>query len=143
EQPGEEHHLRADEQDHPEDRVADPAPRVVGQAADRAVLGRRVARIPGRDDPDVRGHQWETVRPLRRSKSGRSERISGRWSKLYGGGGELVAHSRVFASHGSSPATFPLRSETKTFQRKGSMLAPISRLRNVAARLRRFQLLFA
>ncbi len=43
EQPGEEHHLRGDEQEHPEDRVADPAAGVVRQLGDRAVLVRGVA----------------------------------------------------------------------------------------------------
>ena len=40
-----------------------------------------------------------------------------------GGGGDEVAHSRVLASHGSSPAILPLRSETNTFQRNGSIEA--------------------
>ena len=30
-------------------------------------------------------------------------------SKLYEGGGEVVVHSSVQASHGSSPAGFPLK----------------------------------
>ena len=56
-----------------------------------------------------------------RRRPGRSERISGRRSKLYGGGGEDVAHSRVLPSHGSSPAILPLRSEMNTFQMNGSI----------------------
>src|SRR5215469_2788329 len=45
----------------------------------------------------------------RRSRSGIKDRTGGTRSKLYGGGGELVAHSSVLPSHGSSPATSPLR----------------------------------
>jgi hypothetical protein len=37
----------------------------------------------------------------RASKTGRSDRISGKWSKLYAGGGDEVAHSRVLPSQGS------------------------------------------
>jgi hypothetical protein len=48
EQPREEHDLRADEQDHPEDRVADPAARVVSQPGDRVVLGHGMAGVAGR-----------------------------------------------------------------------------------------------
>src|SRR5712692_4506807 len=43
----------------------------------------------------------------RRSRSGMKLRTGGTRSKLYGGGGEVVAHSRVFARHGSLPATSP------------------------------------
>jgi hypothetical protein len=57
EQPREEHDLGADEQDHPEDRVADPAPGVVGEARHRVVLGHRVARIAGRDRAAAGCHQ--------------------------------------------------------------------------------------
>ena len=90
---------------------------------DRAVLGRREGVAVGRHP--VASAQWLVFGPCRRSNSGRSERISGRWSKLYGGGGELVAHSSVLPSHGSSPAGLPLRSEMNTFHRSGSMLAAI------------------
>src|SRR5215510_11340573 len=37
-----------------------------------------------------------------------------------GGGGEVVAHSRVQASQGSAPASSPFRSETMTFTTKKS-----------------------
>src|SRR5204862_4756306 len=117
---------------------------------DRAVLG-------GRDHVRVGGHEPvpETVgcgagpgsgrtaagrvRPWRRSNSGRSERISGRWSKLYGGGGEVVAHSSVFASHGSSPAGWPPRSDENTFQISGSIDRAIVKPPTVAARFSSFQ----
>src|ERR1044072_6383007 len=39
-----------------------------------------------------------------RSHSGRRLRTSGRVSKLYSGGGEVVGHSNVQASHGSLPS---------------------------------------
>src|SRR5205809_1874437 len=42
-----------------------------------------------------------------KSHSGRRLRTSGKASKLYSGGGELVDHSSVHASHGSLPASAP------------------------------------
>src|SRR5262249_40917783 len=57
-------------------------------------------------------------RSPRRSRSGMNDRTGGTRSKLYGGGGELVAHSRVLPSHGSSPATSPLRQLTTRLIRK-------------------------
>ena len=42
-----------------------------------------------------------------KSHKGRRLRTSGILSKLYSGGGEVVAHSSVHASHGSSPASLP------------------------------------
>ena len=38
---------------------------------------------------------------------GSTERTSGITSKLFTGGGEVVNHSSVFATHGSGPATTP------------------------------------
>jgi hypothetical protein len=58
---------------------------------------------------------------------------------LYGGGGDVVAHSSVLPSHGSSPATSPLRSERNTFHSSGTMLAAIVKPPTVASRLRSFQ----
>src|SRR5262245_29003894 len=46
-----------------------------------------------------------------RSHSGRRLRTTGKVSKLYSGGGDVVDHSRVHASHGSLPAGVPTRSE--------------------------------
>src|ERR1700722_5692006 len=46
-----------------------------------------------------------------KSQSGRRLRTSGSVSKLYSGGGDVVAHSNVHASQGSSPAIFPLRAD--------------------------------
>src|SRR4029077_6388089 len=43
----------------------------------------------------------------RRPRSGMKLRTGGPLSKLYGGGGELVAHSSVFARQGSLPAISP------------------------------------
>ena len=65
--------------------------------------------------------------------------MSGSRSKLYGGGGEDVAHSRVLPSHGSSPAILPLRSETKTFQMNGSIDAAMMKPPTVASRFQSFQ----
>src|SRR5713101_6958193 len=42
-----------------------------------------------------------------RSHSGRRLRTVGATAKLYAGGGELVDHSSVHASHGSLPAVLP------------------------------------
>src|SRR5579883_330601 len=42
-----------------------------------------------------------------RSQSGRRLCIGGSQSKFSGGGGELVAHSRVHACQGLGPAVFP------------------------------------
>src|SRR5262249_9805245 len=46
-----------------------------------------------------------------RSQSGRRLRTVGIVAKLYSAGGELVAHSRVHASHGSLPAGWPFLAE--------------------------------
>src|SRR5437773_12400520 len=48
-----------------------------------------------------------------KSHSGRRLRTSGRVSKLYSGGGELVDHSSVQASHGSLPAMAPFLSDRR------------------------------
>ena len=84
----------------------------------------------------VRASGWS------RSHTGRSERIGGSDVKLCGGGGEVVAHSSVWAPHGLSPAGTGCRHETHRFQKNGStemarMYAPAvdSRLRNVTCRL--------
>ncbi len=52
--------------------------------------------------PDAAASCW-------RSHSGRGLRIGGSQRKLPCGGGEVVAHSRVQARHGLSPATSPER----------------------------------
>src|SRR5437870_1636461 len=53
-----------------------------------------------------------------RSQSGRRLRTVGVVSKLYDGGGEVVAHSSVHASHGSSPAGAPFFRDMSRFQTK-------------------------
>src|SRR5262245_36382524 len=53
-----------------------------------------------------------------RSHSGRRLRTSGRTSKLYSGGGEVVDHSSVHASQGSSPAGLPCRSDQRRLTTK-------------------------
>src|SRR5215813_11897157 len=57
------------------------------------------------------------------SHSGRALRTSGTVSKLYSGGGEVVAHSSVHASHGSSPACSPLRRDLRIFQARQAIPA--------------------
>src|SRR5438445_1217841 len=61
-----------------------------------------------------------------RSQSGRRLRTVGMVSKLYGDGGEVVAHSSVQASHGSSPAGAPFLRETRMFQTKIKKLGACS-----------------
>src|SRR5262245_33898237 len=58
-----------------------------------------------------------------KSQSGRALRTTGTLSKLYSGGGEVVAHSSVHASHGSSPAFSPLRNEIRMFNARQAMPA--------------------
>src|SRR5262245_27518119 len=53
-----------------------------------------------------------------KSHSGRRLRTSGKVSKLYSGGGEVVDHSSVQASQGSSPAGAPRRSDHSTLATK-------------------------
>src|SRR5262247_4223425 len=53
-----------------------------------------------------------------RSQSGRRLRTIGSVSKLYSGGGEVVVHSSVQASQGSSPASAPRRRETSRLATK-------------------------
>src|SRR5262249_20966185 len=62
------------------------------------------------------------------SKNGRSERIGGSESKLRSGGGEVVAHSRVWPSHGSLPTRSPRRNVRMTFQTKTS--TPTARMKD-------------
>src|SRR5207244_13032292 len=53
-----------------------------------------------------------------RSHSGRRLCTTGITSKLYAGGGEVVAHSSAQASQGSAPAGRPCRSDAITLYRK-------------------------
>ena len=75
----------------------------------------------------------------RRSNIGRSLRMGGSRSKLYAGGGEEVAHSSVFASHGSSPTRSPLIRVATTFTRNGRMLTAIMKAPIVEIRFSSFQ----
>ena len=59
-----------------------------------------------------------------RSQSGRRLRTSGMTSKLYEAGGEVVAHSSVQASQGSSPAIRPFRSERRCSRRRSGSRPP-------------------
>src|SRR5271165_5839977 len=56
-----------------------------------------------------------------KSHSGRRLRTTGILAKLYSGGGDEVAHSRVQASQGSLPAGFPLRYDQTTFTTQNRM----------------------
>src|SRR5439155_4987126 len=56
-----------------------------------------------------------------RSSRGRSERTSGRTSKLCGGGGDAVVHSSVCPCHGSLP---PAVSPSPATARRRTMTAP-------------------
>ena len=57
------------------------------------------------------------------SHSGRRLRIGGSATKFSCGGGEVVAHSRVHASQGLSPAIFPRKNEVARFQTRISAAA--------------------
>src|SRR5258705_14012697 len=59
-----------------------------------------------------------------RSQSGRRLLTDGITAKLYTGGGEMVVHSRVHASHGSLPAILPLREDHSTFTMKINTATP-------------------
>src|SRR6266542_562076 len=80
----EKHGLGGHEQDHPQDRAA--------RASDGPLV----------DDGLGHAHGCASAeRPAwRASNTGRAERIGGRASKLWGGGGDDAAHSRVLAPHG-------------------------------------------
>src|SRR5882672_7631485 len=57
------------------------------------------------------------------SHSGRRLCTVGITSKLYAAGGDVVVHSSVHASQGSSPAGRPLRSDANTLYTKTTKLA--------------------
>src|SRR5438105_3452612 len=92
------HRLRAHDgqQHHPHDRGAG--------ATDGPFVGEQLRRAHGVDPPSI------TAAPARRwSYTGRRDRTWGRTSKLWGGGGEVVAHSSVLpAAHASLGASFGL-----------------------------------
>src|SRR4029453_106046 len=90
EEGGEEHRLGGDEDHHAEHRPAG--------LADRALVSGQLDRAHARPSA-----AWVRARS-RASRSGRVERTSGSRSKLCGGGGEEVAHSRVLPCQGSAGA---------------------------------------
>ena len=114
EEAGEEHHLGGDEQEHPEDRVADPplgVPATARRAPRRgACVTPDCGALAGRRRPSSSafGASSSSARRARRGRRARGGRRTagarsgspGRRSKLYGGGGDEVAHSRVLPSHG-------------------------------------------
>src|SRR5438132_13768090 len=60
---------------------------------------------------------------LARSHNGRRPRIGGSATKFSCGGGDVVAHSRVHAFQGLSPATLPRKNELIRFQTRTSAAA--------------------
>src|SRR5437899_8205643 len=80
------------------------------QSRQRGVARTRSRRTPlaPRVEVAVRTGSCSTSSPAsRRSRTGMKLRTGGTRSKLYGGGGEVVAHSRVLPFHGSLPAISP------------------------------------
>src|SRR3989304_1579934 len=126
EETAEEHDLAGDEQQHAQQRGVDTAVAMTVRQLHGVVGGEHVGRRGHRCDPSPDGSAgaWPAP-PCLRSKRGRSERISGRRSKLYEGGGLVVAHSRVFASQGSSPAVRGPRSATNMFQSRTRVPKPM------------------
>src|SRR5467141_1160070 len=61
------------------------------------------------------------------SHNGRRLRIGGSASKFSCGGGEVVAHSKVQAFQGLSPAIFPRKNETTRFHTRMSDAAAIKK----------------
>ena len=93
EQPAEEHHLRGDEQEHPEDRVADAAVGVVRHRGERVVLRRdgvglaagryRHRRCPLSARPSGRAGRRRPVAPSGSRGGGRScRRAAASWSPI-------------------------------------------------------------
>ena len=134
EQPGEEHDLAGEEEQHPEHRVADPAASWGSPAIGlcsvvvRAWVSVVIVVFRSVADAPVTGVEQRSLGADLREPV-----------EVVGGGGELVAHSSVFASHGSSPAGSPLRSDRKMFVRNGIMLDAIRNPPTVAATLRSCQ----
>jgi hypothetical protein len=63
--------------------------------------------------------------------------MGGKASKLWGGGGDDVAHSSVFPSHGSDGAVRGFRRVTNTLTRKTATDAAMRNDPTVATRLRK------
>src|SRR5205807_6803767 len=108
--------LALDEHDLPGCDSGRGRPGLVGAARRRDQSRQRgVARTRSRRTPlgprvqvAVRTGSCSTSSPAsRRSRTGMKLRTGGTRSKLYGGGGEVVAHSSVLPFHGSLPAISP------------------------------------
>src|SRR5204863_8204394 len=98
-------------------------------------------RRPG-PDPQSPGAEHQRRAPhgrdssrSRRSRRGAKERIGGIAVKFRRGGGEVVAHSSVCPSHGSSPAGSRLRSDTTRLTTKTRIPAAITNAPLVARTL--------
>src|SRR5207302_2991706 len=109
--------LVVDEHGVPGRRVGRGRPGLVGVARRRSEpRSRRITRDRSRRTPLVQrnyvgvstGSASMSSPDSRRSRTGMKLRTGGTRSKLYGGGGELVAHSSVLPFQGSSPAISPL-----------------------------------
>src|SRR4029453_14216323 len=125
EEGGEEHRLGGDKDHHAQHRPAG--------LADRAL-------VSGQLDRAHRSASAAWVRACSRaSRSGRLERTSGSRSKLCGGGGELVAHSRVLPCQGSAGAVRGRRRVTTTLTRNTASEAAITNEPAVASWLRNVQ----
>src|SRR5919112_443744 len=120
EQTAEEHDLGGDEQDHAQQRGADAA-RLVVLFGGPLVEGGGVCDGHQRAPVVVASGWTVSSSAWRRSNSGRSEWISGRLSKLCTGGGEVVYHSRVLPSHGSSGSFSLRRRVITTLARNGAV----------------------
>src|SRR5215216_1557387 len=126
------------EQHHAEQRGADAAWLVVllgGPLLERGGVydGHQRAPVVVASGWTVSSSAW------RRSNRGRSEWISGRLSKLCAGGGEVVYHSRVLPSHGSSGSRSLRRRVMTTLARNGAVDRAISRAPAVWSWLRPIQ----
>src|SRR5205814_6072047 len=69
-------------------------------------------------DRDCSAHRWSLASGCFRSQSGRRPVTAEMLAKFSGGGGDVVAHSSVNASHGSSPAISPERRLRTRFTKK-------------------------
>src|SRR5262245_51761487 len=74
--------------------------------------------------PDAHQNPRVSARRRRRSRSGRALVTYGTSSKFQGGGGDVVYHSSVSATHGSLPTRAPTRVVRTTFHTNTSIPTP-------------------
>jgi len=104
-------------------------------AAARALPGAREIALPEASHRDPSGVLPAAAAAILASYTGREDRISGKRSKLCGGGGDVVAHSRVLPPHGSGTADLGLRSVMITLTRNTTMAIPMRKEPSVASPL--------